>query len=189
MLQVEGGPVVDHPEPLMPDQQVRVPCGPVHVGCRASSQTMSAASSGSACHPFAGGYAAAPGRKSTPRLEPGLARMPLYRGIRLAEPSAGSTSTMTCSGTGMSRARASSPTITSAISAQRSLPGAGELHDIQAVVVGLHESRQRPALAQRRHVARGRHAPQLARGGMAGTLPGSSRVGSPRRRRRVPRPC
>ena len=32
MLQVEGGAVVDHPQPLMPDQEVRVPGGAVDVG-------------------------------------------------------------------------------------------------------------------------------------------------------------
>ena len=39
----------------------------------------------------------------------------------------------------------------------RTLAGAAELHDVQAVVVGLDEARQRAALAQGRDVAGGGH--------------------------------
>ena len=55
----------------------------------------------------------------------------------------------------------------------RALPGAAELHDVEAVVVGLHQAGDRAAFAQRDDVARGAHGAQ------------SRGVGSGMRRRTV----
>ena len=105
----------------------------------------------------------APGRKSTPRLRPALARS------RSCTSSSGSRAAEhrvevrpTSSGTGRSSARASPAATTSATSTLQALAGAAELHDVGAEVVGLHEPRQRAALAQRRHVAATRHRRQHA---------------------------
>jgi len=53
----------------------------------------------------------------------------------------------TISGTLSPSARASSPAMSSAISA-RALPGAAEFKDVSAVVVGLDDIRQRAAFAE-----------------------------------------
>ena len=109
----------------------------------------------------AGEYGSEPGRKSTPRFSPALARIRSWiSGSGSARASSGSSSTSTSSGTGSpSRARQLADHDLGR-ERLRALAGAAELDHVQAVVVGLHDRRQRAALAQRGHVAGGGHGPQ-----------------------------
>ena len=61
---------------------------------------------------------------------------------------------------------------------RQTLAGAGVLHDVGAEVVGLHQARQRPALAQRRDVPDGRDVAQQPHPLLDGTSTGRrARVG------------
>ena len=97
-----------------------------------------------------GEYGSEPGRKSTPRFSPALARIRSWiSGSGSARASSASTSTSTSSGTGSpSRARQLAD---HDLGRQRlrALAGAAELDHVQPVVVGLHDRGQRAALAQR----------------------------------------
>ena len=138
---------------------------------RASSHTTSAAKPGSGSGPAAGLKGSAPGRKSTPRLSPSLARSRSW-----------------ISGSGSARADRRVELDESELRHRqaerageladydlrderlRPLPGAAELEDVQPVVVGFDERRERPALPQRRHVPR-RGDPPHARERTAGSRP------------------
>ena len=107
--------------------------------------------------------ASAPGRKSRPRLRPGCAaRAPGSRGRARRAPSAGSSSTTHELGHRQAERARQLAGDHLGDERLRALAGAAELHDVQAVVVGLDEAGQRAALAQRRHVARGGDAAQRA---------------------------
>ncbi len=124
-----------------------------------SSQTTFAASSGSGGR--SGLYGSEPGRKSTPRLMPGARRDQLLdlgvglgvaqRGVELDQHQLGDRQPERAgelAGHDLRRQRL------------RALPGAAELEDVEAVVVGLDDARQRASLAQGRHVARRGHRAQ-----------------------------
>jgi hypothetical protein len=84
---------------------------------------MSAASAGSIGGSARSVKGSEPGRKSMPRLGPGLAAISSWiSGSGSACPSSGAMSTTTSSGTGSPIARASSPASTSATSAPRPWP-------------------------------------------------------------------
>ena len=96
-----------------------------------------------------------PGRKSRPRLMPGdRSSSSWISSSGSAAPKAGSTWTSTSSGTGRPSARRELPGDELGDERLGTLAGAGELEHVHAVVVGLDERRQRPALAERRQVAR-----------------------------------
>ena len=78
-------------------------------------------------------------------------------------PSAGSSSARTSSGTSRPSARADLAGDDLGDERPDALAGAAELEDVQPVVVGLDERRQRAALSQRGDVARRRDGPQAGR--------------------------
>src|SRR6185503_3860461 len=105
---------------------------------------MSAASSAAGAGPTAGLYGSAEGRKSTPRFKPSLATSRSWiSGSGSARPSAGSSSTSAreLAGDDLGEERLAT------------LSRAAKLEDVEAVVVGLDERGQRPALPKRGDVA------------------------------------
>ena len=131
----------------------------------ASSQTISAASSGSGRG--AGGRVV--GERAGQEVEPDV--QPAAR-ARSGPGSPGRARRRRAAGRARRRrsrapaaraARASSPATSSATSAFGALAGAAELEHVEAVVVGLDQPGHRAALAQRRHVARGVDGPHRRR--------------------------
>ena len=122
----------------------------------ASNQTIAAASSGDGAGPAGGRNGSAPGRKSTPRFGPALASSRSWisasgsarpmRGIELDDGELRHRE---------ARARARE-LAGDDLGDERLAPlaRAAELEHVEAVVVRLDDSRQRPALAKRGHVTR-----------------------------------
>jgi hypothetical protein len=121
----------------------------------ASNHTTSAASSAPGAVSGVGANGSAPGRKSTPRLRPAAgADQVLDLGVGLGARELGIE--LEPHQLGHREAERARELAAHHLGDERlrPLPGAAELAHVHAVVVGLDEPRQRPALAQRRDVAR-----------------------------------
>ena len=179
VMEVERRAVVDQPELAMPDQHVGVARRAVEVGDEGvePDDARGELGIGLAGERVEGERA---GQVVEAEVEcRALARIRSWiSGSGSVRARSVSSSTKTISGTGSPSARAISPATSSAISAFVPWPGAAELEDVQAVVVGLDHRRQRAALAQRRDVAGGGDGSHVPGADSEERGPGSLKMGS-----------
>ena len=156
VLEVERRAVVDQPQPPVPDEQVRVArrCGRRWCAARRARRRRRRARRRAGTRP-AGVYGERAGQEVDADVEPGAGDDQLLDlGVRLGAPErAGRASTSTSSRHRQPERARELADDDLGDERQRALSRAAELDDVQPVVVGLDQPRQRPALAQRRHVA------------------------------------
>ncbi len=158
VVDVQGRPVVDEPEPMVPDQEVRIPRRAVHVGHERVEPDHVGGHVRVRHEPGSRVEAERAGEEVEADVEPGAALQQLPDlGIRLS----GRQRRVEVDQHDVGHQQAERPPDLArdqlGDERLRPVPGATELGHVQPVVVRLHDCGQRASLAQRRDVPGGGH--------------------------------